>query len=106
MATCSHFEQADHAVKPVGKTCGECLRAGIRPVELRVCLTCGSVACCDSSSGRHATKHFQQTGHAVMRPFTRENWAWCYVHQTYLQVEASSVFSRWLRRFSSLLKQA
>ena len=36
-------------------------------VALRMCLTCGHVGCCDSSIGKHATKHFQTTGHPVMK---------------------------------------
>nr|WP_245721692.1 UBP-type zinc finger domain-containing protein [Nocardia crassostreae] len=32
-----------------------------------MCLECGHVACCDSSVGNHATKHFHATGHPVMR---------------------------------------
>ncbi|MYU47773.1 hypothetical protein GTV15_08865, partial [Streptomyces sp. SID7803] len=35
---------------------------------------------CDSSPGRHATGHFEQTGHPVMRSFEPgENWRWCFV---------------------------
>jgi len=36
-------------------------------VAPRECYTCGHVGCCDSSSGKHATKHFHQTQHPVMR---------------------------------------
>ncbi|HZD31410.1 MAG TPA: UBP-type zinc finger domain-containing protein [Candidatus Angelobacter sp.] len=83
MADCEHLQQANHKVKPGSKTCNECVRAGQRPVELRVCLICGNVACCDSSPGRHATLHFQETGHAPMRPLKSGDWKWCYVHQSY-----------------------
>jgi hypothetical protein len=32
------------------------------------------------SQGKHATKHFLQTEHAVMRSFEPgEDWGWCYV---------------------------
>jgi CPA1 family monovalent cation:H+ antiporter len=51
---------------------------------LRMCLVCGNVACCDSSPGRHATKHFQETGHPMMKPLKSGNWMWCYVHQAYM----------------------
>jgi Zn-finger in ubiquitin-hydrolases and other protein len=51
-------------------------------VHLRVCLTCGHVGCCDSSPPRHATVHFQQTGHPVMRSAEPgESWRWCFVHE-------------------------
>ena len=45
-----------------------------------MCLTCGHVGCCDSSRGRHATGHFEATGHPLMRSMEPgETWAWCYV---------------------------
>ena len=84
MAKCEHYEQANHRIKAASRHCAECVAAGLKPVELRVCLTCGNVACCDSSPGRHATKHFQETGHAMMRPLRGGDWTWCYVHQSYM----------------------
>ena len=51
-------------------------------MHLRVCLTCGQVGCCDSSKNRHATRHFQQTGHAVMQSREPgEDWRWCYIDE-------------------------
>ena len=45
-----------------------------------MCLSCGHVGCCDSSRGRHATAHFEATGHPLMRSTEPgETWAWCYV---------------------------
>ena len=35
----------------------------------RLCLTCGHVGCCDSSPGRHATKHFHHEGHPLIASF-------------------------------------
>ena len=50
------------------------------PVHLRMCLGCGNVACCDSSAGRHASRHFKESGHPVMRSIEPgEEWRWCYV---------------------------
>ena len=67
--------------------CEECLRRGMPWVHLRLCLTCGHVGCCDSSPGRHATKHFHQEGHPVVASFEPgERWAWCYVDQAELPV--------------------
>ncbi|MEU6060083.1 UBP-type zinc finger domain-containing protein [Streptomyces sp. NPDC047097] len=64
---------------PLTDTCPECLAAGTHPVQLRKCLVCGHVGCCDSSAGRHATGHFEQTGHPVMRTFEPgEDWRWCF----------------------------
>lgn len=76
--TCSHLDQlADVPAKTRG--CEECLKIGARWVHLRLCRTCGHVGCCDSSPNRHATKHFQATGHPVVRSFEPgEDWSWCY----------------------------
>uniref|UniRef100_UPI003D8CEBCA UBP-type zinc finger domain-containing protein n=1 Tax=Gordonia sp. B7-2 TaxID=3420932 RepID=UPI003D8CEBCA len=50
--------------------------------HLRMCLTCGHVGCCDSSPRRHATGHFEATGHPVMRSAEPgEAWRWCYIHE-------------------------
>jgi CPA1 family monovalent cation:H+ antiporter len=60
--------------------CDECLRQGTAWVHLRLCLTCGNVACCDSSPERHANAHYAQTGHPVMRSAEPgEKWRWCFV---------------------------
>jgi hypothetical protein len=61
--------------------CAECLAEGSQGwVHLRKCLTCGHIACCDSSSARHASQHFQATGHPIMRSYEPgEQWRWCYV---------------------------
>lgn len=60
--------------------CLDCVREGLRWVDLRMCLACGTVACCDSSPGRHARHHFTDSGHPLMRSFEQgENWRWCYV---------------------------
>jgi uncharacterized UBP type Zn finger protein len=48
--------------------------------HLRMCLSCGHVACCDSSPHKHATVHHKESGHPVMRSYEPgESWRWCYV---------------------------
>ena len=77
---CVHLAQVrDVAVKtPDG--CEECLQTGDEWVHLRLCLECGHVGCCDDSPNRHATKHFHQTSHPVMRSFEPgEDWGYCFV---------------------------
>ncbi len=65
---------------PQSETCPECLAAGSQYVHLRLCLVCGHVGCCDSSPMRHASAHFAETGHPVMRSFEPgEDWRWCFV---------------------------
>ncbi|RSM68898.1 hypothetical protein DMH04_46810 [Kibdelosporangium aridum] len=61
--------------------CAECVELGETGwVHLRKCLTCGHIACCDSSPYRHATGHFHKDGHPVMRSYEPgESWRWCYV---------------------------
>ncbi|MFE0425071.1 UBP-type zinc finger domain-containing protein [Streptomyces sp. NPDC058953] len=62
------------------ETCPECVIAGVQPVHLRLCLECGHVGCCDSSPLRHASAHFREAGHPVMRSFEPgEDWRWCFV---------------------------
>jgi CPA1 family monovalent cation:H+ antiporter len=80
---CSHLKAAPRvAVARTPGACEECLRDGTRWVHLRLCLACGHVGCCDSSVGRHATGHFKETTHPVMRSIEPgEAWRWCYVDQ-------------------------
>ena len=67
-------------LRPGSSGCQECLEMGDRWVHLRLCMTCGHVGCCDSSRNKHASRHFQATGHAVGKSFEPgEDWAWCYV---------------------------
>lgn len=82
-APCEHLGAAPRIVTPsTPDGCAECLRDGTRWVHLRLCLTCGHVGCCDSSPGRHATAHFHETGHPVMRSFEPgETWRWCFVDE-------------------------
>ena len=63
--------------------CEECTQLGEHHwAHLRICLTCGHVGCCDSSPRRHATSHFEESGHPVMRSAEPgEVWRWCYVHE-------------------------
>ncbi len=62
--------------------CEQCLADGTRWVHLRLCLTCGRVGCCDSSPQKHATAHFHETEHPVMRSFeSGEAWRWCFVDE-------------------------
>jgi Integral membrane protein TerC family/Zn-finger in ubiquitin-hydrolases and other protein len=76
---CTHRDQI-RDLKPGTDKCAECVRSGDRWVDLRMCLSCGNVACCDSSKNRHATKHFDATGHPIMQSIELgENWRWCYV---------------------------
>lgn len=78
---CQHLAEAPFTTDPVTPDgCEECLRDGTVWVHLRLCMTCGHVGCCDSSVGKHGSKHYEQTGHPVMRSFEPgEGWRWCFV---------------------------
>ncbi|MGW6275921.1 Na+/H+ antiporter [Kribbella sp. NPDC055071] len=80
---CEHLEQAPVVVAPnTPDGCEECLADGGTWVHLRLCLGCGHVGCCDSSVSKHASKHFDQTKHPVMRSFEPgENWRWCFLDE-------------------------
>ena len=72
---------AHPAVETTGTYCPDCLQEGLVWVSLRQCLVCGNVGCCDSSIGKHATGHYEQTMHPVMESAEDgEDWRWCYVH--------------------------
>jgi hypothetical protein len=78
---CEHMRLIQ-AVRPSGTGCKECLETGAKWVQLRMCLTCGHVGCCDASPGRHATKHFSALRHAIMRSIEPgETWGWCFVDE-------------------------
>jgi hypothetical protein len=62
--------------------CEDCLAAGGRWCHLRICLECGHVGCCDSSPGRHASKHAQDSGHPIIRSVQPgEDWSWCFIDE-------------------------
>jgi len=78
---CEHLVAAPATRRPdTPGRCQDCLDEGLIWVHLRMCLTCGHVACCDSSEGKHADRHYASTGHPVMRSVEPgEAWRWCYV---------------------------
>jgi uncharacterized UBP type Zn finger protein len=81
---CSHLAKA-RVFWASSPRCGACQQLGERWVHLRLCMTCGSVGCCDSSPHRHARAHADATGHQVIRSVEPgERWAWCYPDQAYL----------------------
>ncbi len=84
MPKCAHLGQIKK-VKPSAKGCEECLRMGDNWVELRLCLICGHVGCCDSSKNKHATNHFHATKHPIIQSLQPgSDWRWCYVDETYV----------------------
>lgn len=76
---CTHLDQIRITQPPEDVAgCEECLRTGGRWVHLRMCQTCGRIGCCDSSPGRHASKHAEAAEHPILRSIEPdEEWSWC-----------------------------
>lgn len=86
--SCSHLTAVrDVAARSEG--CAQCVATGDQWVHLRMCLTCGEVGCCDSSKNRHAHRHADAVGHPIARSAEPgEDWAWCFVDETLVDVGA------------------
>jgi hypothetical protein len=52
---CSHFLAIRDVVPSSTRGCEECVQLGGPWVQLRICLTCGHVGCCDDSPLRRPT---------------------------------------------------
>jgi uncharacterized UBP type Zn finger protein len=84
MGTCEHVKQLPDGDPAPGtpEGCQECLQMDARWVHLRLCLECGHVGCCDSSPNRHATAHYHEERHPIVRSFEPgEDWRWCFVDE-------------------------
>jgi uncharacterized UBP type Zn finger protein len=68
--------------------CADCLEAGRHDwLHLRLCQSCGHVGCCDSSPGRHATAHYRETQHPMIRSYEPgEDWWWCYLDELAFEI--------------------
>ena len=85
-ARCAHLSEVTDSAPGTPDGCEECLASGGRWVHLRLCRVCGHVGCCDNSPGKHATKHFHRTGHAIIASFEPgEDWGWCYVDKLFIE---------------------
>jgi hypothetical protein len=82
IAACEHLAEAPRDTQSeVERECQDCVLEGRTAwVHLRKCLSCGHMACCDSSPRQHASQHFQTDHHPVMRSAEPgEEWRWCFV---------------------------
>ena len=80
MATCTHLDQITVARPQQVAGCEDCLAIGGTWVHLRVCRSCGHVACCDSSPNRHASAHARASEHPIITSVEpEEDWSYCYV---------------------------
>jgi uncharacterized UBP type Zn finger protein len=88
MPTCQHLDTIVVPAPDHVDGCEECLKTGDTWVHLRLCRECGKIACCDSSPNKHATAHFHDTGHPVIRSVEPgEEWNWCYVDEVAFLLE-------------------
>ena len=75
---CDHFELDLRVDAPLA-FCAACVAIDATWHHLRQCLTCGRTGCCDRSPNRHATAHFRDTAHPMIRSAEpNEDWRWCY----------------------------
>ncbi len=85
MTKCKHFDGLNKR-SPLTKGCTECLKKGDTWVHLRLCLSCGNVGCCDNSKNKHATKHYKNTKHPLIKSIEPgEKWIWCYSDELIFQ---------------------
>ncbi len=85
MENCEHLSEIKD-VSPSADGCEDCLKIGGNWVHLRMCMSCGHVGCCDSSPNKHATKHFNDTTHPIIRSFEPgEHWGYCYPDERFYE---------------------
>ena len=90
VSECSHLSSVSD-VTPSGDGCQECLATGASWVNLRICMSCGHIGCCDSSPNRHATAHFHATSHPLVRSYEPgQDWWWCYADGIGFEVEGAA----------------
>lgn len=88
--TCTHLDQVEHLELPVQIAgCEECLKTGDRWVHLRMCQVCGKIGCCDSSPNQHASRHFAESGHPIVRSAEPgEDWSYCFADELMFRLRA------------------
>ena len=81
---CSHRDLIQD-VSPSAQVCTACQEVGDTWVHLRMCMTCGHVGCCNDSKNKHASRHFQETQHPIMKSIEPgEGWMYCFIDETKL----------------------
>jgi uncharacterized UBP type Zn finger protein len=78
---CSHMANLEPVEPNSPDSCLTCVEMGDTWVNLRLCLTCGHVGCCDNSKNKHASKHAADTEHPIIQSYQPgERWRYCYPH--------------------------
>ena len=87
---CTHMDRIQITETDIDE-CRECVELGDTWVQLRMCLTCGEVGCCNDSKNKHADQHFRDTEHPIIRSLqSGDGWQYCYVDQTLIREPAGS----------------
>jgi uncharacterized UBP type Zn finger protein len=69
---CENVKEVDPHIPGNTKGCEECEKICSDGIHLLLCLTCGHVGCCDDSPNKHATKHFEELGHPVIKSLSQK----------------------------------
>ncbi len=78
---CGHLADATRPGPIPALECEGCIEDGVDWVQLRWCLECGHVGCCDDTPGLHARAHWEETGHGLIATIEPGGtWAYCYPH--------------------------
>ncbi|MBL8123842.1 MAG: UBP-type zinc finger domain-containing protein [Pyrinomonadaceae bacterium] len=90
MNGCEHLSEI-RSVTPSSEGCEDCLKIGGRWVHLRMCMSCGHVGCCDSSPNKHATRHYNESAHPIVRSIEPgEVWGYCFVDDRFYETLPSA----------------
>lgn len=90
---CKHLNQVQD-IKPNSQGCEKCLQVGASWVNLRMCMICGNIGCCNSSKNKHSMKHFLETDHAVIQSYEpADSWWYCWVDEVSFEVADAPKFA-------------
>jgi uncharacterized UBP type Zn finger protein len=86
--TCSHLHLIQ-VREPSTRVCQDCIDLGDSWPNLRMCLICGYVGCCDTSKNKHMHQHIEETGHPLIRSIEAgEGWIWCYPDEAFISAKS------------------
>lgn len=89
--TCTHLDLVAD-VGPGLDVCPACVAMGSTWLHLRQCRICGLTGCCDSSPNRHASGHYRESGHPIMRTLEDgQTWSWCFIDEESLEPDEEGV---------------
>ena len=78
--------------EPSTNVCQDCVDLGDSWPNLRMCLICGYVGCCDTSKNKQMHQHVQETEHPLIRSIEPgECWIWCYPDEAFLSGDSSQL---------------